>query len=192
MEDTMFKPNKALLSILILSGLTVQTTQPVDWSWLTNNSIYKQGSKLCSNFSETDVYKKGAPYGNLLLKEANKNKGLLQYIGLVSIIANGMDTVKEVDGRYSAPNLKQILSMRTLQDAALMSIIPLALNMLLKKHQSKNLEAISSIANIAGFSIVGLTIGSSHMPNRQTILNAEATRQIITVGLLLLDTVTHR
>ncbi len=70
----MFKPNKALLSILILSGLTVQTTQPVDWSWLTNSSIYRQGNELCSRLSKSDTYQQCAPYGSWLFEKAKEHK----------------------------------------------------------------------------------------------------------------------
>ncbi len=65
---------KALLLVLILSGLTVQTTQPVDWSWLTNNSIYRQGNELCARLSKTDAYQQCAPYGSWLFEKAKEHK----------------------------------------------------------------------------------------------------------------------
>ena len=73
----MFQTHKALLSTLIVSFITVQTTQPIDWGWLTNNSIYQQGTELCSRLSKTDAYKQCAPYGKPLLTKAKQYKGLI-------------------------------------------------------------------------------------------------------------------
>ena len=73
----MFKTKKDLLSIII-SALAVQTTQPIEWGWLTNNSIYKQGTELCSRLSKkVDTYKKYSPYGNWLLKKANEHTAVI-------------------------------------------------------------------------------------------------------------------
>ncbi len=72
----MFNLNKALLSIII-SAFAVGTTQPIDWGWLTNNSIYKQGSEFHSRLSQSDTYKKCATYGNLLLKKAKKHEAVI-------------------------------------------------------------------------------------------------------------------
>ncbi len=69
----MIKLNKALLSIII-SAFAVQTTQPIDLGWLTNSSIYKQGTELCSRLSQTDTYKQCAPYGSWLLEKAKEHK----------------------------------------------------------------------------------------------------------------------
>ncbi len=70
------KQNKALLSIII-STLVVGTTQPAHFNWLTNNSIYKQGTELCSRLSKTDAYKQYAPYGNWLLKKAKERRATI-------------------------------------------------------------------------------------------------------------------
>ena len=71
----MFNVNKALLSIITLSVLSIQTTQPINWGcWITNSSIYEQGTQAFSRLSKTDAYKKYSPYGNWLLKKANKHK----------------------------------------------------------------------------------------------------------------------
>ena len=90
----MFNVNKALLSIII-SALAVQTTQPMDFNWLTNSSIYKQGTELCSRLSKTDAYKKYSPYGNWLLKKANEHKymilGSLLAMGAIISYANQQD-----------------------------------------------------------------------------------------------------
>ncbi len=69
----MFKIHKALLSILILSGLTVQTTQPIDLGWLNTSSVYEQGRQLCSQV-QTQAYQACAPVGSWLFNNIKEHK----------------------------------------------------------------------------------------------------------------------
>ena len=90
----MFNLNKALLSIII-SALAVQTTQPMDFNWLTNSSIYKQGTELCSRLSKTDAYKKYSPYSNWLLKKATEHKYTIATCVICLFIARQVHSIYE-------------------------------------------------------------------------------------------------
>ncbi len=88
MEDIMFNVNKALLSIITISVLSIQTTQPINWGrWITNSSIYEQGTQAFLRLSKTDAYKKCSPYGNWLLEKANKYKGTIAACAVCLFIA---------------------------------------------------------------------------------------------------------
>ncbi len=107
------KQNKALLSIII-SAFAVQTTQPIDWGWLTNNSIYKQGTELCSRISKTDTYKTMAQ----LLEKANKHKYVIAgslAIGAIILYAKKRSNERNVLKKYNE-ELRKINYWRVVWD----------------------------------------------------------------------------
>ncbi len=79
----MFKPNKALLSILILSGLTIQTTQPFSlWSLIANRAVWESirtgAAQALGAVVATTAYEKYiAPHGSKLLEKAKEHKYLI-------------------------------------------------------------------------------------------------------------------
>lgn len=99
----MFKRHQILLKILIISALTVQTTQPISWDWLPS-SVYQEGSKLCSYLGGTDIYKQSASCCNWLFEKGKRHPSIV-VVGTVGLLALAYWQVKSAyDGSARKEN----------------------------------------------------------------------------------------